>query len=451
METGIAPFAIDHEAHLCHERMLIGGLLWSGHDRLAAALELVEPDDLEREDTRLAYRGLSLVSRADLDPIERRFALLDWLTAHAARGERTEKAHRAKLALWMLSLDDPDALGFTAMHARAIRDRAVLRVARLEGRALDERGAHVPTTIAGPLEEFLADAEGKLGDLAKRVCDRGSVVHRTLGEGLVDASLKQVPSLATGLLDLDELVAIEPSDLVLIAARPSVGKTALALQIALNAARAGKHVFLASLEMTADALSKRLLANVAEVDHQSVRSGQYGPGELDRAKSSEAALACLPIAVVDRDCSTVERLAQLIEREKSTRRLDLVVIDYLQLLTARGRHDNRVQELAAISRAVKLLAIDLRVPVIALSQLSRACLEHEKPQLHHLRDSGALEQDADVALLLWDDDAPRVMHVHVAKNRSGSTGDVDLYFDRPTQRIGNLQRSTVSTVTWSGS
>ena len=435
-----APFDLDPTRHLCRERALIGALLWGEDDRLAQVLDIVRVSDFEREDARFALRGIEAINQPGMSMSDRRMALLSWMLANV--GSLSSPRSDGEFSLWLLSLDMPEACTALALaHARGVRDRSIVRMAKKSGEAIAEESEHVPTAPHAILEEYLEDAEGRFASLRQRTDDSQTELHRTPASGLVDASLALRNTLKVGLIDLDARVPVDSTDLILIAARPSVGKTALALQIALNVARENKRVLVVSLEMKREALAARWIANVGDIDHQHVRLGAYSsPEELERARTAEAAVCCLPLSVSDRGMDRVESVHALVEREKIARGIDMLVVDYIQLMRVRGRHDNRVQEVSAVSRALKLIAMEFRVPVFALSQLSRGCEEGQRPALHHLRDSGALEQDADVALMLWDDNEENVLHVHIAKNRNGSTGDLNLFFDRPTQRISNLAK-----------
>jgi replicative DNA helicase len=257
-------------------------------------------------------------------------------------------------------------------------------------------------------------------------------------QGLVDRK-SSVTGIATKFVDLDEMTSgLQPSDLVILAARPSVGKTAFALSMALNAAKEGKTVAFFSLEMSAEQLFFRLLSMESKVDLQLLRRGMVSKGKLAEVGMCFDTLAALPVFVDDSPVLTVLEMGAKLRRIKSGRGLDLVLVDYLQLMSGVGRQENRNQEVSAVSRGLKAVAKELQVPVVALSQLSRAPEkrgEGKEPILSDLRDSGSIEQDADLVMFLHrntanrdDPEARSQARLIVAKQRNGPTGHIRLAF-----------------------
>lgn len=267
--------------------------------------------------------------------------------------------------------------------------------------------------------------------------------------------------LATGFRDLDELMGgLHRSDLLVLAARPSMGKTALATNIAFNAARNGDGVGIFSLEMSSEQLVTRMLAERAGVPSERIRRGQLNTAEMDRVIESSAEIEGLPFWIDDTPALTIAGLRTRARRLKRQHKLDLIVLDYLQLIDGgKRRAENRVQEVSEITRGLKTLAKELDVPVLALSQLSRAVESRtdKRPQLADLRDSGSIEQDADVVMFIYreeyylergsDADRARLGDVagkaelHLAKQRHGPTGLVRLMFDGATTRFSDIDRS----------
>ncbi|MEX2145224.1 MAG: replicative DNA helicase [Candidatus Spechtbacterales bacterium] len=260
--------------------------------------------------------------------------------------------------------------------------------------------------------------------------------------------------LATGFSDLDnKLAGLQKSDLIILAARPSLGKSALALDIARHAAIKSKvPVGIFSLEMSHDQIVDRFLAAEAGVDLWRLRMGKLSSaGEHNDFEKIQKALGSLseaPIYMDDGLTSSVLQMRAMARRLQAEKGLGLLIIDYLQLIQPRGSNDNMVQQITEISRSLKALARELNIPVLALSQLSRAAAQSgEKPKLHHLRDSGSIEQDADVVLFIhrdiFDTDDPAkssLSEIHIAKHRNGPTGKVDLYFDRGSTSFKNLDK-----------
>ncbi|MCI6831940.1 MAG: replicative DNA helicase, partial [Clostridiales bacterium] len=244
-----------------------------------------------------------------------------------------------------------------------------------------------------------------------------------------------LPGLPTGYPELDrQLTGLNKSDLILIAARPGMGKTAFALNLALNAAKKSeKDVVLFQLEMSKDQLASRLLSQEALIDSQKLKTGELDPDDWVKIARASNRLAKTHIYVDDNPAVTVAEIKAKCRRLGDN--LGLIVIDYLQLMQSGKRTENRVNEIADISRSMKIMAKELDVPVICLSQLSRAVEKREDkhPLLSDLRESGAIEQDADIVLFIYRDDYyndesedKNVAEIIIAKNRHGSTGSLKL-------------------------
>ena len=303
-------------------------------------------------------------------------------------------------------------------------------------------------------QKFLKEKFTHIKDILTGAFDRIDELHREKGK---------LRGLPTGFTELDNLLGgLQKSDLVILAARPSVGKTAFALDIARNAAvRFKKSVGVFSLEMSKDQLVDRLISAEAGVDMWKMRTGRLSEAGEDfpRIGHAMSELAESNIFIDDFANTNVMELRTKARRLQMEQGLDLIVLDYLQLMEGSGSRqssDNRVQEIAEISRALKGLARELNVPVLALSQLSRA-VEQTKPaipKLSHLRESGSIEQDADVVMFIYRKSADRnydinslteeekhAAEIHVAKHRNGPTGQVNLYFDGNTVSYKNLDRN----------
>ena len=259
----------------------------------------------------------------------------------------------------------------------------------------------------------------------------------------------EVVGVGTGFADLDQLLGgLQRSDLVIVAARPSMGKTSLALGLAHGAAIAhGKTVGVFSLEMSAEQLVQRLLAMETGVDAHRLRLGQIDDTEWDRISRAFGRLAEARVFIDDQAAASVMDVRSKARRLQAEHGLDLLVVDYLQLMTGR-RSENRVQEISEISRGLKGLARELNIPVVALSQLSRAVetrADH-RPMLSDLRESGSIEQDADVVLFIYredkyeeDSDKRGIAEIIVAKHRNGPVGSVNLRFFERTARFADLE------------
>ena len=286
-----------------------------------------------------------------------------------------------------------------------------------------------------------------------------------IGDGLVGVTdvlesaierIEEIENRGTGLsglptyfTDLDNyLSGLQEGNLAVIAARPSMGKSSLALNIGTNVAKEGKVVAFFSLEMTKEELVQRVLFSEAKVTSGDARKGQLGPEKWSRVVEAASKVNNLPLYFDDAPVITVTDIRAKSRRLKSAKNLDLIIVDYLQLMQS-SSGDNRQQEIAEISRNLKNLARELKVPILALSQLNRAAeaREDKRPRLGDLRESGAIEQDADIVMMLYRDDyynpgtdVPGVAEVNIVKNRSGMTGKVELFFSKEFTQFSNYSR-----------
>ena len=286
-----------------------------------------------------------------------------------------------------------------------------------------------------------------------------------IGDGLVGVTdvlegaierIEEIENRGTGLsglptyfTDLDNyLSGLQDGNLAVIASRPSMGKSSLALNIGTNVAKEGKVVAFFSLEMTKEELVQRVLFSEAKVTSGDARKGQLGPEKWSRVVEAASKVNNLPLYFDDAPVITVTDIRAKSRRLKSAKNLDLIIVDYLQLMQSSSR-DNRQQEIAEISRNLKNLARELKVPILALSQLNRAAeaREDKRPRLGDLRESGAIEQDADIVMMLYRDDyynpgtdVPGVAEVNIVKNRSGMTGKAELFFSKEFTQFSNYSR-----------
>lgn len=331
-----------------------------------------------------------------------------------------------------------------------------------------------------------------IGELERSIVDLGDAVTEAIK--MAEEAYKRdghVVGVTTGFKDLDlKLGGLHPSDLLILAGRPSMGKTALATNIAYNAAAAfkeitdshgetvteGGHVLFFSLEMSAEQLAGRILSEQSEIPSDQIRRGDIRQEDFDRLALAAQELNTLPLYIDDTPALTVSALRTRARRLKRQKKLHLIVVDYLQLLQGSpgGRNDNRVQEISEITRGLKTLAKELNVPVLALSQLSRQVenRDDKRPQLSDLRESGSIEQDADVVMFIYreeyylekaepivrpDEDsikfsersqkwAERIEQVRntasviIAKQRHGPVGTIELYFDGRFTRFADYDR-----------
>jgi replicative DNA helicase len=342
-------------------------------------------------------------------------------------------------------------------YVRIVRDKALLRGLIHAANSAIARASEQ----SDPADEILNDAEATIFELSEKRIGRGfqgvkEIVKDSFGS--VDALLQRgqrITGLATHYTDLDEMTSgFQPSDLIIIAARPSMGKTAFAMNIAENAAiNDGRVVGIFSLEMSREALLLRMLCSCARVDSHKMRTGSLWREDMDKVVQAMDRLANAPVFIDDTPgISLSEMRAKARRLHQQQGKLDMIIVDYLQLMSGGSgrRYENRTQEVSAISRGLKGLAKELRVPVVALSQLSRAPESRgagdHRPQLADLRESGAIEQDADVVMFIFREevykpDDPELegrAEILVAKQRNGPTGKVKLAFTKRSTRFDNM-------------
>lgn len=339
-------------------------------------------------------------------------------------------------------------------YANIVAEKATLR--RLI--RLNEEIANTCYAGKESLEEILETTEKRVFDLVQR---RNTGDFVPIRQVVMDAMERierasknkgNVTGIATGFIDLDYKTAgLQPSDLVLIAARPSMGKTAFVLNVAENIAfKQDMTVAMFSLEMSKEQFVNRLFSMEARVDAQHIRTGNLNDAEWESLIESAGIIGKSRLIIDDTPGITVAELRSKCRKFKLEFDLKLVIIDYLQLMSGSGRRsDNRQQEISDISRALKALARELHVPVVALSQLSRAVEQRpdHRPMLSDLRESGAIEQDADVVMFLYRDDyynpdteKKGIMEVIIAKQRNGPIGTVELVWMPEYTKFANLQK-----------
>lgn len=427
------------------EQSVLGAILID-RETIIEIAEFLRPEDFYRQAHASVYRAM-------LELFERREPV-DLITV-AESLERSDNLEQVggRAYLSQLSNQTPTAV-HAVQYARIVERKAVLR--NLIGAA--GKIAGIGYEDPAEIQEAIDRAESELFTVSNRRITTGFAQLKDLLHSAYDrldylhAHRGELSGISSGFLDLDQLTTgFQKSDLIVLAARPSVGKTSFALNIAEHAAvREKKTVGLFSLEMSKEQLVLRLLSSVANIDSKRLRSGFLE--ELDFARIAPAMndLSEAALYIDDTPNITAMELRTKARRLQAESGLDLVIVDYLQLMqaTTTNRDANRVQEVSEISRGLKALARELSVPVIALSQLSRQpeMRESKEPRLSDLRESGAIEQDADLVLFLYrekeraageetGDLDGEVINLKLAKHRNGPTGDVQLWFRKSQTRF----------------
>lgn len=431
------------------EQSVLGAVLIE-NDALLKAIEHIAEEDFYRESHRKIFRAM-------IELFEKNEAI-DLITVSEVLSRKGElEAVGGAQFLGMLASTIPTAAN-VLYHSKIIKDRALMRsllrtTAEITGRVYEEQL---------DADEMLDVAEKMIFDISER---RLKTSFFSLKD-LVKDSFKMIEDLhdrkelitgvPSGFTDLDMLTTgFQQGDLIIIGGRPSMGKTAFSLNIAQHVSietRAPIAVF--SLEMSKKQLVLRMLCSEARVDSNSVRKGFIGKGDWHKLTSAAGRLMEAPIYIDDSSNISVLEMRAKARRLKKEHGLSLVIVDYLQLMRGRGSFERREQEISDISRSLKALAKEIEVPVIALSQLNRAVEQRQekKPTLADLRESGAIEQDADVILFLYRDeiydrknlDKKGKAEVLVAKQRNGPTGIVNLTFRADCTRFENFVEGAYS-------
>jgi replicative DNA helicase len=425
------------------EQSVLGALLID-RDAVIEVAEVVRPEDFYRQQHGRIYGAV-------LELYERREPI-DLVTVSEVL-ERNGELEQVGGSAYLTSLINltPTAVN-SVYYARIVERKAILRnliaaAGKIAGIGYED-GADVAEAIDKAEQELFAVSQHRveagfsaLKQLLHSAYDRLDYLHQHRGE---------VSGVRTGFRDLDALTTgLQKSDLVIVAARPSIGKTSLALNVAEHAAvKEGKTVGIFSLEMSKEQLVLRLLSSVANIDSQRLRTGFLEEMDFTRLAPAMNALAEASVYIDDTPNITAMELRTKARRLQAEAGLDLLVVDYLQLMQASTswRDANRVQEVSEISRGLKALARELQVPVVALSQLSRQAemRESKEPRLSDLRESGSIEQDSDLVLFLWrekergaedQEQDGEVINLKLAKHRNGPTGEIKLWFRKRQTRF----------------
>ena len=436
------------------EEAVVGSILIDGDSFLQVA-PLLKADDFYREKNQICY------------------------SACVALFQRSEAIDQVTLARELNRTNQLDAVGGMAYlshlvsitptsanapyYAEAVAKTSTMR------RLIDAASkiSAIGYEDTDDVENTLRQAEDTLFQVRSGRTERGFIPLRQIYDQYMQDRAADLEPLApgggpvmAGYNDLDELLGgMQQSDMIVLGARPALGKSTLAVNISLNAAQNGSAVGIFSLEMSREQLALRILSSDAEIDSHRLRLGLYTDAEEQRIIDSIGRLSELPVYIDDTPFQGIVEMRSKARRLSLEHGLDLLIVDYLQLVQGRGRGDNRVQEISEISRSIKGMARDLRVPVVTCSQLSRLVENRpgHRPQLSDLRDSGSIEQDSDVVMFIhredlyyteeeWEQHFPgrpyprNVAEIIVAKHRNGPTGNVKLVFRDNLVRFDSLAR-----------
>ncbi len=423
------------------EKAILGGILIN-NDAINQTMDILSPDDFYKESHSHLFEGMIMLYNEN-EPID-----LITVTQILATKNTLDKSGGNDYIISLIESVTTSA--GIIFHAKIVKDLSIRR-------RLINKCAVISESCfqnMGNTELLLEQAEQSIYDLAEDQINQG---FESLNNVIV-SSFKKLESISdadgdvtgvpTGFKDFDRLTAgMQPSDLIIIAGRPSMGKTAFALNITYNAAKKmQKGVAVFSLEMSMQQLGIRLLGANSGIDATRLRTGRLGNNDWGRLSASASELSELPIFIDDSSGLSVLEMKAKCRRLKKSNDLALIVIDYMQLIQSRYSVESRQLEMSEISRMLKALAKDLDVPVIALSQLNRKVEDrpNNKPQLSDLRESGAIEQDADVIVFIYKDKSSiisgdvayeNIINIDIAKQRNGPTGTFKLTFQKEITRF----------------
>ena len=430
------------------EQSVLGAILLD-NDSLSKAFELITAEDFYRGAHRLVYEAMVELAESN--------EVVDQITLTAilkSKGQLEQVGGGAYVAELVQAVPSASNIRY---HCKIIREKALLRgliqtATEVVARGYDE---------VGQSDDLLEYAEREIFKLAQGRLGRSFIpVNQIIKESIeiVDRLYnrkEKITGVPTGFRGLDDLTAgLQASDLIIIAGRPSMGKTSLALSMAEHAAiRAGMSIGIFSLEMSKAQLVLRMLSSQAHLDSHALRTGQLTEKDWRSLCDAVDRLERAKIFIDDSGALTVQQMRGKARRLVAEQGLDLLIIDYLQLMQGRSESESRQQEISDISRALKALAKELDIPVVALSQLSRAVENRtdKRPVLSDLRESGAIEQDADIVIFIYRDEVYNpdteekgIADILVRKHRNGPTGDRQLYFQDRYAKFAELERREVT-------
>ena len=431
------------------EQSVLGAVL-QNNDTFAQLADTLQAEDFHHDAHRLLYRAMLDLFQDNI-PIDV-LSVNEWLRKKDRLDAIGGPAYLAELVELVPTAAHVD------YHARVVREKSILRSVIQAANGIVAE-CHEEDVGA---EELIDRAETRILDV-RQLASGGA--FQTAAAGVSDAldhlqklaeSSDEVRGLTTGFSDLDKLTGgLQSGNMLVVAGRPSMGKTTFALNIAAHVAQVKNPVAIFSLEMTARELWLRLLSAEAQINSEKFRRGQLGREEWRRLTDAASTFHATKLFMSDSVATVGSIRAQARRIKAQAGGLSMVIVDYLQLLTGQGRAESRQQEVSALSRALKRLAVELDCVVVAVSQLNRApeSRSGNRPMLADLRESGAIEQDGDLVALLYRDEAYNphtddrgVAEINIAKHRNGPTGTLKLAFRSEFTRFDNLARQALGSV-----
>lgn len=414
------------------EKSVLAAILLND-ENLTLVSDILRPQDFYARSHQLIYQAIMEIAQSNqkIDLV----VLQDYLTTRSILEEIGGIAYLVELQ------EDIPSIGLIVQHAKIVKDKAILR--DLIHSAADIIGTCYEQNI-DDIDGVLDSAEKKIFQISNKLAAQTFVqldilLKKTFQHlAQVKTSREGVTGISSGFIGFDTMTSgMQKGDLLILAARPSMGKTAFALNMALNAWHAGHSVGVFSLEMSSEQLVLRMLSAESNIPHQKIKNAAVSSEEWMELTNTAAKLAEAKIFIDDTPSLNIMELRAKARKLKAQENIELIVIDYLQLINSHVRHENRTQEISAISRALKALAKELHIPILALSQLSRSLESRmdKRPMLSDLRESGAIEQDGDVIFFIYrdvvynpDTENPELTEIIIGKQRNGPTGSFHTRF-----------------------
>lgn len=436
LENKVLPHSIEAE------QAVLASMFYD-RDAIIEVMAILKPGDFYRQDHRVLYSTIIVLNEQQV-PID-----LITVTEQLQKDGNVEKAGGVT---YVAQVSNSLGKAVNAIYyANIVKEKATLRDLIQIANNISNRSYE----NSEDTENLLDDAERMVLEISQKRTRSGLIPISEIISDTLDhierlSNLKEgLTGVTSGLIDLDKMTnGWQKSDFIILAARPAMGKTALALNMAQNAAIAtGQPVAIFSLEMSKEQLVNRMVSSIAEIDQQTLRTGRLFGDDWIRLVQAITPLANAPVFIDDTPSISIREIRAKGRRLKAEHGLSMIIIDYLQLMGGSGRAENRQQEVSQISRSLKGLARELDIPIIALSQLSRSVEQsgEKKPSLSHLRESGSLEQDADIVMFIYRDEYYNEDSEHkgeaeliIAKHRNGATGSVQVSFRKEFTKFGNL-------------
>ena len=429
-------------AHVEAEKSVLGAVLLND-ECLNTIIEILLPQDFYVPAHQLIYKSM-----VDLSTNNKRIDMITLQNELEIKGVIEQIGGM----VYLISLqEDIPSIGMVEQHAHIIKNKSILR-------QLINSSVSIITDCYSQqekeVEDIIDQAEQSIFQVAHHQSSNNFVqlniwLRKTFQHlSSIKSSSRGITGVVSNFKILDQMTSgFQKGDLIILAARPSMGKTSLALNIALNASKQGHAIGVFSLEMSAEQLTLRLLSTESGISHQHIKNATISSEEWIELTHFAADLAELKFFIDDSPGCTLMEIRTKARKLKAQGQLDMLVIDYLQLLHSNKKHENRHQEVSEISRSLKTLAKELQIPIIALSQLSRAvdARMDKRPMLSDLRESGAIEQDADLIMFLYrdvvynqDTENPGSSELIIGKQRNGPTGTVPLHFIRELTKFEDV-------------